>query len=128
LDSLRAIEGKYGKVVEAQFLEVSLQYCPTCLLKQQYFQDNEKNIKYQKFSYVVFRDEQSLERIPKTGRSFYILEPGVDRPDGLELDDIRHLLERDEFFEFTSAASHEVKKIKVISGNIEPSGMSSLSL
>ena len=67
--------------------------------------------------YVVFRDQESLELIPKSGSySFYIPSTAIEeKPGGLGLDDIKHLLdstERDEFFEFPSAASLDKKKSK----------------
>lgn len=81
------------------------------------------------FTYVVFRNQESIQRIPKTGQSFHIPAPIIeDKPGGLGLDDIRHLLhitDRDVSFEFPSAASPEMKESKerVIGARIERAGI-----
>ena len=85
--------------------------------------------KYQIYSYVIFADPESLRRVPKEGQSFHVPAPVIeDKPGGLGLDDIRHLLEsrdREESFELPSAASldSEQSKQRIIGVRIERSGM-----
>lgn len=77
------------------------------------------------YTYVVFQDQESLKRVPKEGQSFHVPAPLIeDKPGGLGLDDIRHLLDstdRDEFFQLPSAASVETEasKERVIGARIE---------
>lgn len=102
----------------------------TPLLKLQYFQDYEIKNRYQVYTYVVFRDQESFKRVPKEGQSFHIPAPVIEnKPGGLGLDDIRHLLDstdRDETFQLPSAASLETEasKERLIGARIERSCMS----
>ena len=84
-------------------------------MKQQYFQDHIVKNAYQGLTFVVFRDKKSIKLIPDGGQKFSIPAPVIeDRPGGLGLADIEHLLDskdRDEFFEFPSA-SNEIKNSK----------------
>ena len=80
------------------------------------------------YSYVVFRDQESVGNIPKSGYTFHIPAPVIDdRPGGLGLDDIRHLLDStngDTSFEFQSIASLEIKTLgRVIGGRIKRARM-----
>lgn len=85
--------------------------------------------RYQVFAYVLFHDQESLQRVPKEGHTFYIPAPVIEnKPGGIGLDDIRHLLnstDRDESFEFPSAASLEIKDFKerMIGARIERASM-----
>ena len=93
------------------------------LLKLQYFfQDYEVKNRYQVHTYVVFCDQESIQRVPRAGQSFYIPAPVIeDKPGGPGLDDIRHLLDitdRDESFDFPSASSPEIRE-RVIGARIE---------
>jgi len=82
---LRAVERKYGKVLEAQFIK-----------------DYEMTNRYQMFSYVCFLDPKSRDKIPKSGYTFKIPPPVMeDRPGGPGLDDIKHLLESVDEVEFS---------------------------
>lgn len=81
------------------------------------------------YIYIVFRDQESLERIPKEGHSFHIPAFVIeDKPGGPGLDDVKHLLDstdRDESFEFPSAASPDLKnsKERVIGFRIDRAGI-----
>lgn len=117
---LRAVERRYGKVVEAHFIKVSFAKSSDCLLKQQYFQDYEMANKYQMHNYVVFLDPKSLKDIPNSGYTFYIPAPDMeDRPGGPGLDDISHLLEssdKDESFNFPHINTLDPKSLKRVIG------------
>ena len=85
------------------------------------------------YTYVVFHDQESLRRVPKEGQSFHIPAPVIeDKPGGLGLDDIRHLLDstgRDESFKLPSAASTKLEESKerMIGARIERAGMLSVT-
>ena len=114
---LRAVERKYGKVLEARFFKVSLQSDLTeALLKQRYLQDFEIQNEYIFDIHVLFLDPQSRQRIsPLYGDTFYILVPIIEnRPGGLGLDDVRHLLDSadiEDSFEFASTAPDPTEKV-----------------
>ena len=82
------------------------------MLKQQYFQDYFVENAYQPLTFVVFRDKESLKLIPDGGQKFSIPAPVIeDRPGGVGLAEIEHLLDskdRDEFFELPSASNEIV--------------------
>lgn len=75
-------------------------------------------------TYVVFADEKSIEYIPKEGFAFLIPAPNIEeRPGGPGLDDIRHLLDRedrDESFEFQPTTKPPGR---LIGGRITHTGM-----
>ena len=77
------------------------------------------------YSYVVFRDQESVGNIPRSGYTFHIPAPVIDdRPGGLGLDDIRHLLDGDRPFEFQSVASLDTRTLgRVIGGRIKRARM-----
>lgn len=85
-------------------------------------------------AYIVFLDPKSVENIPKEGYTFHIPAPVIeDRPGGIGLDDIRHLLDsedRDKSFDFQSAlTSYETKAPeRIIGGRITPARMSFIVL
>jgi hypothetical protein len=71
----------------------------------EYFQDYEVINKYQMYSYVIFLRPESAKKVPLSGYTFHIPAPVImeNRPGGLGLDDISHLLESadiDKSFEF----------------------------
>lgn len=69
--------------------------------------------KYQMYTYVCFLDSKSIKKIPSSGYTFHITAPvEEDRPGGIGLDDIKHLLEStdvDESFEFDPVSSAGTK-------------------
>lgn len=75
---VRAVEQKYGSIAEARILR-----------------DYEMPEMYQAKILVLFRDADSVERIPALGENLHVLAPEVvpDQPGGVGLADIAHLLE-----------------------------------
>jgi hypothetical protein len=79
-------------------------------------QDSDICNKYQFDIYVLFLDPQSYQKIsPLHGETFYILVPVIEnRPGGLGLDDIRHLLDsadREESFKFACTEPNPTEKV-----------------
>lgn len=128
----RAMEKKYGAILETHFFKVrlTLVFCPfSCFLNvNTHPKDFEVPDRYQMMAFVIFRDLAALERIPEAGEEFTVLAPELNNKPiyNIGLKEIEPFAGMDDIqpgFEFDKVEPDSTRR--VIGGRIRRSRMSS---
>ena len=120
----RALEKKFGAILETHFLKVGFLAVSQHILTHE-FQDFEVHDKYQMLAFVIFRDTEALKRIPELGEEFIIMAPEIPSKKPIHeisLSDLEQYAKSEEYqegFEFDKPEPKTVKR--VIGGNIRRS-------
>jgi len=121
------LEKKYGAILEISFLKVCI--VPCCLefllSNSHTLKDFEMPNKYQLMAFIVFRDTESLKRIPVTGEEFTLYAPKAPKnPHELSVKDLENLASNEDYqSEFQFDKPERDTKRRVIGGHIKRSGM-----
>lgn len=75
----RAMEKKYGSILETYFLKVCVSLISFLSVFHVHPKDFESPDRYQMIAFLIFRDLESLGRIPEAGEEFTILAPEVPK-------------------------------------------------